>query len=183
MIKFLADVKTMTWEIREDSFLYHLEFGIGFREGGSLPVKFEKPVRLGVSFYKGEDLIIKKEFPKDDEVFVFTDQETVHNFLINGIVPKTEYRVDLFFEYGEHYVEESFNIKSEEIPQPYPSWIFDEDLQDWTAPYPLPDTENEYVWNESLEYWVRVKYDDQENFSHFEKYDQETNEWIIFEEG
>ena len=38
-------------------------------------------------------------------------------------------------------------------PQPYPSWTLNETTCRWEAPVPLPDDENNYVWNESTQQW------------------------------
>jgi hypothetical protein len=46
------------------------------------------------------------------------------------------------------------------FPQPYPSWIKNEELNEWAAPVTHPgfDTENPvfYVWNEELLNWEEV---------------------------
>ena len=41
-------------------------------------------------------------------------------------------------------------------PQPYPSWVFNEDLYSWVAPIPKPDDENFYDWDEENEKWKIV---------------------------
>lgn len=45
-------------------------------------------------------------------------------------------------------------------PQPFPSWIYNEEISDWEAPIPLPIlTEDNkrsklvYRWNENLNNW------------------------------
>lgn len=47
------------------------------------------------------------------------------------------------------------------LPQPYPSWIKNEDLNDWEAPvaYPVVDEENPkyYEWNEELLNWEEIQ--------------------------
>jgi hypothetical protein len=49
-------------------------------------------------------------------------------------------------------------------PQPFPSWIYNEELSDWEAPIPLPTlTEDNkknrmvYRWNENLNNWELVE--------------------------
>ena len=41
-------------------------------------------------------------------------------------------------------------------PQPYPSWILDEETCLWEAPVPYPTDGHVYVWDEATESWVRV---------------------------
>lgn len=38
-------------------------------------------------------------------------------------------------------------------PQPYPSWILDEDKCIYKPPVPKPNNKKQYVWNESLVNW------------------------------
>jgi hypothetical protein len=38
-------------------------------------------------------------------------------------------------------------------PQPYPSWVLDEN-HDWQAPVPYPNDGESYVWDEANEDWV-----------------------------
>lgn len=38
-------------------------------------------------------------------------------------------------------------------PQPYPSWSLNEE-GDWEPPFPAPNDENNYFWNEQLNNWI-----------------------------
>ena len=42
-------------------------------------------------------------------------------------------------------------------PQPYASWVLDEDTCLWAAPVPMP--EGDYVWDEEAGDWVEVAED------------------------
>ena len=39
-------------------------------------------------------------------------------------------------------------------PQPFPSWLLDEDTCQWTPPTPVP-TDGAYVWDEPTKGWVK----------------------------
>jgi hypothetical protein len=43
------------------------------------------------------------------------------------------------------------------FPQPYPSWILNEDTCQWEAPVPYPDDEKRYEWNEENQSWDEVE--------------------------
>ena len=43
-------------------------------------------------------------------------------------------------------------------PQPYPSWILDEDTCIWKAPIEVPSDDKHYFWNESSKSWNEFKY-------------------------
>jgi hypothetical protein len=38
-------------------------------------------------------------------------------------------------------------------PQPYASWILNEDTCQWEAPVPYPTDSNQYKWNEETQLW------------------------------
>ena len=39
-------------------------------------------------------------------------------------------------------------------PQPFPSWVLNEDTCWWDAPVPYPTDGNPYIWDESVTNWV-----------------------------
>jgi len=41
-------------------------------------------------------------------------------------------------------------------PQPYPSWILNEDTCRWDAPVPYPTDDKMYSWDEATTSWVEV---------------------------
>ena len=41
-------------------------------------------------------------------------------------------------------------------PQPYPSWILNEDTCLWEAPVALPDDDKRYSWDEDTTAWIEI---------------------------
>lgn len=41
-------------------------------------------------------------------------------------------------------------------PQPFPSWILDEETCWWVSPVPYPQGGGSYIWNEDTKSWVAV---------------------------
>jgi hypothetical protein len=41
-------------------------------------------------------------------------------------------------------------------PQPYPSWLLNEDTCLWEAPIPYPDDDKMYTWDEVTTNWIEV---------------------------
>jgi hypothetical protein len=39
-------------------------------------------------------------------------------------------------------------------PQPFDSWVLDEDTCTWVAPVPMPDDGGRYVWDEATVSWI-----------------------------
>jgi hypothetical protein len=41
-------------------------------------------------------------------------------------------------------------------PQPYASWVLNEETCNWEAPVPYPADSNEYKWNEETQSWELI---------------------------
>ena len=41
-------------------------------------------------------------------------------------------------------------------PQPYPSWVLNNDTAQWEAPVPMPTDGKQYTWDEDTQSWVEV---------------------------
>ena len=44
-------------------------------------------------------------------------------------------------------------------PQPYPSWVLDEDTARWEAPVPYPEGDVMYQWNEDITDWEPIVFE------------------------
>lgn len=42
-------------------------------------------------------------------------------------------------------------------PQPFPSWVFNENTCGWDAPVPMPQDGKVYRWDEGITSWVEVQ--------------------------
>lgn len=42
-------------------------------------------------------------------------------------------------------------------PQPYPSWVLNNDTAQWEAPVPMPEGDGMYFWDEETGAWVAVE--------------------------
>ena len=41
-------------------------------------------------------------------------------------------------------------------PQPFPSWLLNEESLSWEAPFPKPDDDKYYQWDEESKSWVEI---------------------------
>lgn len=41
-------------------------------------------------------------------------------------------------------------------PQPFPSWVLNNDTAQWEAPVPYPNDGKQYSWDEATQSWVEV---------------------------
>ena len=80
--------------------------------------------------------------------------------LLGGTWVQTSYNNNLRKNYAS--VGDTYDITKDAFiaPQPYPSWVLDEDTFQWEAPIPYPTfTEADVidtVWNEPTNEWVNV---------------------------
>ena len=42
-------------------------------------------------------------------------------------------------------------------PQPYPSWVLDEDTCQWGAPTAMPENGKDYIWDEDTTSWKEIE--------------------------
>ena len=42
-------------------------------------------------------------------------------------------------------------------PQPFPSWLLNEESLSWEAPFPMPDDDELYKWDEENQSWVEIE--------------------------
>lgn len=75
---------------------------------------------------------------------------------------KTVYEVDLVIKGTEKaIVGGEYDGEKFWLPQPYPSWIKNEELNEWEAPIPSPASSEEdlqyYKWNEETLNWEEIQ--------------------------
>lgn len=77
-------------------------------------------------------------------------------FVLDGAIPELSddgiWR--LSWKFREVTEEEMSNSAINRIPQPYPSWIFDIDLNEWKAPVNPPLDGGSYIWSEKDLSWL-----------------------------
>lgn len=90
---------------------------------------------------------------EDETVDGVSDWETYYGQLRNQVCKRTSYNNNIRKQYaGVGYTyDETDDVFIR--PQPYPSWVLDEN-HDWQAPVPYPNDGESYVWDEDIEDWV-----------------------------
>ena len=90
-------------------------------------------------------VVANDEVPSDMHV----DGETwCINFFNGGIWKQTSYNNNFRKNYAS--VGYTFDFERDAFipPQPYLSWVLNEDSCQWEPPTPYPDVDNKYVWDE-----------------------------------
>jgi hypothetical protein len=82
---------------------------------------------------------------------LFTNEMLAAVFLSQPLIlDVTENHEDLRAMIGNVYDESTQKFRT---PCPYPSYIFNEETNGWSAPVEYPDDEKEYIWKEDTLSW------------------------------
>ena len=93
---------------------------------------------------------------EDDLVDGVSDWETYYGNLHGQRCVRTSYNGNIRKNYaGIGYTYDA--VRDAFIPpQPFPSWVLNEDTCLWSAPTPMPEDGKKYIWDESTTSWVEV---------------------------
>ena len=89
-----------------------------------------------------------------------TDEETGIQFcqsLLNYLTwKKTSYNNNIRKRYAG--IGFTYNLQYDAFipPKPFNSWLFDEAELNWKAPLPIPDSNNQYYWDENTTSWILI---------------------------
>jgi len=75
-----------------------------------------------------------------------TSYNTHGNQHLNGGTPYRKNYAGIGYRYDE-------TLDAFIPPQPFPSWLLDEDTGLWEPPTPYPNDGEMHIWNETLEQW------------------------------
>lgn len=95
------------------------------------------------------DSIKDLPFPDSESV----GQAFIKSLGIEGIWIQTSYNAKFRKNFaGLGYVYDK-NLDAFIPPKPYESWVLDEEKGLWSAPFPYPDNNKDYYWNEDIKEW------------------------------
>jgi len=76
--------------------------------------------------------------------------------LLGGKWVQTSYNANIRKNYAGIGYKYDATLDAFVPPQPYNSWLLDEDKAQWKAPVDYPTEEGRYTWNEATTSWVEV---------------------------
>ena len=76
--------------------------------------------------------------------------------LLGGNWKQTSYNGNIRKNYAGIGYTYHADIDAFVAPQPYPSWVLDENAQ-WQAPVPMPEDGKMYSWDEAAQAWTEVE--------------------------
>ena len=93
---------------------------------------------------------------EDEVVDGISDWETYYGNLRGQRCVRTSYNANIRKNYAGIGFRYDDDLDAFIPPQPYPSWLLNEDTAQWEAPIPYPDGDLMYGWNEELGDWEPV---------------------------
>jgi hypothetical protein len=152
-MKIIADITKQTIDFSND---YEKNIYFGFTDNGSLPVKFDN-LSFGIILQKNKEILLEESLPNQNEVvYDSTDQDFLNCFDVQMILFGEKYKLISWIENSKTRWEKTFDFTFPKPPQPYPSWLWSNDWNNWIAPTPYPNDEEFYSWNEDLKDWEKI---------------------------
>lgn len=156
-MKFLADISKKDWTLINDDVqhFFHIILEIGFRDGKNTIVEFND-MAYGYSIVDDQgNNIFEQKYPEANMVFVSTDEDVLESRSIDYLFPDKNYTIDLWAENDGDFWQTSHTFSIPRLPQPFPSWTYNEEEYSWIPPIPHPlDENNSYSWDEENQQWI-----------------------------
>ena len=120
------------------------------------------------AFLDSNNIVTQVIVGKDEEDLAegVTDWETYYGELMGQVCKRTSYNTQAGVHngggtaYRGNYagIGYSFNEDLDSFipPQPYPSWVLNEETFSWEAPVAYPEDGEMYTWDESTQQWEAV---------------------------
>jgi len=97
---------------------------------------------------------------EDEVVDGISDWETYYGNQRGQVCKRTSYNNNIRKNYAGIGYSYDETLDAFIPPQPYPSWLLDEDTCQWQAPIPYPEDDNViYRWNEEQGDWEAVVFE------------------------
>lgn len=98
---------------------------------------------------------------EDEVVDGISDWETYYGNMRGQVCKRTSYNNNIRKNYAGIGYSYDETLDAFIPPQPYPSWILDEDTCQWEAPVPYPEDGLMYRWDEEAGDWEAIVFDEQ----------------------
>lgn len=107
------------------------------------------------AFVNDSNIVVDVIVGKDESEIIdgLSPEEWYGNFR-NLRCIRTSYNANIRKNYAGIGYKYDVDLDAFIAPQPFSSWVLDEETCQWQAPVPMPNDEKMYYWNEELQEWV-----------------------------
>lgn len=152
-MKILVDLLNETLQVEGEIHSSSLSFEITFTRGGETFVYFED-LSFNITLKETGEVF---KYPQNKIKYFSSDQSFLESGVFQNLVPGKEYTINIKVNESKKTFEEYFKVRTPFPVQPFPSWIYSEDVMDWKPPKPYPmDEQNLYKWQEDTQEWEQV---------------------------
>lgn len=116
----------------------------------STSIQLPSDFKFGLTFSRGEDLLLTGQYPDNFAKFEMTDGEPL---IIerSWFAAEYDHKLTVWTRFNEETKEYSTSFKASRPDQPYPSWTWRDGF--WVAPV-LKPINGPYDWNEEQQQWI-----------------------------
>lgn len=128
---------------------------LGFSDEKNKEIFFND-LSFGIQLYDSNNVAVYSYDSKTEPIkFIKTDQPIIKSFIINNLKFGENYSIHCWAINDDEMFADNFSFLIKLPEQPYESWTFDHDKNDWIPPINPPQDGFIYVWNEENNNWVK----------------------------
>lgn len=151
-IKATCFIDRGLWQISVPEVWANDLLAVGFKQSSGETVVFDG-LRFGYSFMVNGEVTSEGELPRAGVVYRSTDQDVLEFFEVEA-QSGDSVSLSVWCENGGSRSQEEFSFIVPRTEQPFPSWVWDFEENNWVAPKPYPADPSEYYgWSEEALEW------------------------------
>jgi hypothetical protein len=104
-----------------------------------------------------ENNIVTEVIRGNEETDISQNWEQFYGELRGQVCKRTSYNGNIRKNYAGIGFTYSYELDAFIPPKPYESWVFNNELYIYSPPFPAPQDENVYEWDEDNKQWVLLK--------------------------
>jgi hypothetical protein len=155
-MKIITDIKNKTIVLNNEEPNPNnnfIDFGFSFVTNGRRGASFNN-LSFEYSVFDGDTLLGSDSYPKDNSIYISSDQDYLEVSRVSGFRPNRNYTVNLSINNNNENFSSALDLFIPKLVQPYESWIWNDEKIIWEAPTPQPEDGKFYTWNEEEKVWV-----------------------------
>lgn len=150
--------KTLEVDSLPTDYVKYFDLYFSFLNNGSTSVVFNN-LSFGYSLYEKERLIQSSRYPPANVRYVNSDQDFIESDRIYDLDPDLDYTLDIWVSHAGKMFNQTFEINMPRPVQPFNSWSWSEEFNEWMPPFLPPDDGQVYNWDEKSQQWFVLELD------------------------
>ena len=159
-MRIIFDTQLETLEVEGEPLEYvkYLDLYFAFVKNGSKSVTFNN-LSFGYSLSIGSEVIQSQSYPPANSFYVSSDQDFLESARVYELDPDLEYILHFWVSHEGKNFSSTIGLKMPQPVQPFESWTWDSEMNEWMPPFLPPEDGNFYDWDEQSQAWIIVELD------------------------